>query len=251
MQQKEEKKQKEKIEKEMKEKREEKVKHYELENKEMIAKVYEEAVHYYQKEEKRYREIDNRFEEKEEEYQTKYNCFQVRIPKRRKKQIYEIQKEDTTIKIECEGEVETIQIKEGKERNEGKAIFKRSEKEELEILVKGNKIKSNIVLKERGTYPEYCFYLKTTNLSVVYNEEKEEIEFYHKKKNTLEYVLKAPLMYDGNQEYSEDIWYEIEKRNEDYQITMKANQAWIEDKNRIYPITASQIQNGVALFQVF
>lgn len=237
MQQKEEKKQKEKIEKEMKEKREEKVKHYELENKEMIAKVYEEAVHYYQKEEKRYREIDNRFEEKEEEYQTKYNCFQVRIPKRRKKQIYEIQKEDTTIKIECEGEVETIQIKEGKERNEGKAIFKRSEKEELEILVKGNKIKSNIVLKERGTYPEYCFYLKTTNLSVVYNEEKEEIEFYHKKKNTLEYVLKAPLMYDGNQEYSEDIWYEIEKRNEDYQITMKANQAWIEDKNRIYPIT--------------
>lgn len=237
MQQKEEKKQKEKIEKEMKEKREEKVKHYELENKEMIAKVYEEAVHYYQKEEKRYREIDNRFEEKEEEYQTKYNCFQVRIPKRRKKQIYEIQKEDTTIKIECEGEVETIQIKEGKERNEGKAIFKRNEKEELEILVKGNKIKSNIVLKERGTYPEYCFYLKTTNLSVVYNEEKEEIEFYHKKKNTLEYVLKAPLMYDGNQEYSEDIWYEIEKRNEDYQITMKANQAWIEDKNRIYPIT--------------
>jgi len=237
MQQKEEKKQKEKIEKEMKEKREEKVKHYELENKEMIAKVYEEAVHYYQKEEKRYREIDNRFEAKEEEYQTKYNCFQVRIPKRRKKQIYEIQKEDTTIKIECEGEVETIQIKEGKERNEGKAIFKRNEKEELEILVKGNKIKSNIVLKERGTYPEYCFYLKTTNLRVVYNEEKEEIEFYHKKKNTLEYVLKAPLMYDGNQEYSEDIWYEIEKRNEDYQITMKANQAWIEDKNRIYPIT--------------
>ena len=150
---------------EIKEKRETNVKHYKQKNGEIIAKVYSDAVNYYNKNENRYRQIDNHFKETKTNYQTKYNAFKVKIPKQINRKIYSIEKDDSLIEIDYDTKNNQIEIQKGKEKNESKAIIKQIEENaNLEINLKGNKVKSNIILTKKGSSKNYEFFIKTKNL---------------------------------------------------------------------------------------
>ena len=223
---------------EIKEKRETNVKHYKQKNGEIIAKIYSDSVNYYNKNENRYRQIDNHFKETKTNYQTKYNAFKVKIPKQINRKIYSIEKDDSLIEIDYDTKNNQIEIQKGKEKNESKAIIKQIEENaNLEINLKGNKVKSNIILTKKGSSKNYEFFIKTKNLRLVQNTEKKEIEFYALKDNSLQYIIKKPIMFDANNKISEEIFYEIEEANDGFKLIMKADKTWLESKDRTYPIT--------------
>ena len=86
---------------ELKNKRKEKEKHFRQKDGSVIANFYPEAVNYFNESEQRYRQIDNELIDTEDQqnYKTKYNYFDVYVPKRVKKEFYRIQKDNTSIQF--------------------------------------------------------------------------------------------------------------------------------------------------------
>ena len=227
---------------EIKEKRQENIKHFKQKDGTIIAQIYNDAVNYYQPNQHRYREIDNRFKENETqtEYLNAYNAFHVHVPKNAKDKIYEIEKEDTKITFLFEQNKNLMPKQELQDQiNHSKMVYEDAYPQaDLELHLIGNRIKSNVILKNKEASFQYTFRLHLTNLTAQLSASQQEVEFYSTKNQQLQLILKAPMMFDANQNYSEDICYEIKQESEqEYLLLLKANSEWIQDVCRVFPIT--------------
>ncbi len=138
---------------EIKEKRQPNVKHYRQKDGSIVAKVFNEPVHYFNKGENKYRQIDNGLVESEDKqsYKNKYNDFEVTLKKQPQEEIYKISKDDTEISlsfVDKKNIVLELQNDESKPL-ESKVVYKNAFNDaDVEVILQGQKVKSNVVLNK-------------------------------------------------------------------------------------------------------
>jgi hypothetical protein len=111
---------------------------------------------------------------------------------------------------------------------------------DLRNLTFGENIKEDLILHSYQGYHEFTFFLETDLKAQEQNE--GTILFKDEKGQPVFYVPK-PYMEDSNyndnkgeSERSENVHYEIKKTNGGYLLTVKADQRWLSDSNRKYPV---------------
>ena len=107
---------------------------------------------------------------------------------------------------------------------------------DLEYIIVSNNIKENIIVKEKGENYSYTFEIKLNGLTLCENG-NGELEIVNES-GEKEYFIGAPLMYDSNGAYSESVEYSvIDLGNGKYNFTITADAAWMNDSNRVFPVT--------------
>ena len=112
---------------------------------------------------------------------------------------------------------------------------------DLEYILDRKGIKENIIVKARSDEYRYTFLLRTGDLSVRVSEDDGALELYEAKSGenakTL-FTIPAPFMTDADGARSDDVWYELEESTKGkYTFTVVADNAWINDSYRAFPVT--------------
>ncbi|WP_270563050.1 DNRLRE domain-containing protein [Clostridium beijerinckii] len=107
----------------------------------------------------------------------------------------------------------------------------------LDYLIKGNKVKENIVINEKLENPEFKFNLKVKNL-IPKLDENNVITFYDEKDNNKAvYTINAPYMYDANLEHSNNIKVSLNQTKEGYELVLIPDKEWLNSATVQYPVT--------------
>ena len=108
---------------------------------------------------------------------------------------------------------------------------------DLEYSVQFNRIKENIIVKEKQNNYEFSFLVDIGDLNVRLSEDESRIELVDKHQK-VQYTIPSPIMFDSNNFESTDLGYEIETTKDGKLIfTLKANADWINAKERTFPVT--------------
>ena len=108
---------------------------------------------------------------------------------------------------------------------------------DLEYVIKGANIKENIIVKAKANNYSYSFTLSLNNLVATLNE-KNEIVISDSSTAEVVYLIPAPIMWDANDVYSESIDVTLSNNgNGKYTLTISPDHNWMDDANRVYPIT--------------
>ena len=108
---------------------------------------------------------------------------------------------------------------------------------DLEYVIKGANIKENIIVKAKASNYSYSFTLSLNNLVAVLNE-KNEIVISDSSTSEVVYLIPAPVMWDANNAYSDDITVSLtDNNNSKYTLTITADSDWMNASERNYPIT--------------
>ena len=111
------------------------------------------------------------------------------------------------------------------------------ENTDLEYIVSGNRIKENIIVKEKSDSYVYEFDMKLNKLTAE-TASDGTIVLKDEKSGESAFVIDLPYMYDKNGETSNAVAYSLEKiKNKEYRITVTADGAWMNDESRAYPVT--------------
>ncbi|MGK4096203.1 DNRLRE domain-containing protein [Bacillus altitudinis] len=102
-------------------------------------------------------------------------------------------------------------------------------------------IKEDIVLKRYDGYNSFTFKIKTDLTGEI--EEDGSIRFFDQKKQTIFQVPK-PFMTDSNLDEksgevarSEDVSFELQKEDDGYLLRVTADEKWLKDPERVYPVS--------------
>lgn len=106
---------------------------------------------------------------------------------------------------------------------------------EIQYVTMNDRIKENIIVKERQDKYEYNFALNIGDLSV---EEGDNNDLLLKDGETGEtmFIIPAPYMYDANHSYSDKVSYEIEVNDSELAIKVVADSEFINEENRAFPV---------------
>ena len=108
---------------------------------------------------------------------------------------------------------------------------------DIEYVMSGNDIKENIIVKDRADSYVYAFSLSLDGLNAVLDE-NGAIYLNDTDTEETKYVIPAPYMYDNNDIYSEEVYYElIHVGGDKYLLTVTADEEWINDEEREFPVT--------------
>jgi hypothetical protein len=107
----------------------------------------------------------------------------------------------------------------------------------LEYIISGNRIKENIIIKEKSDSYVYEFDMKLNKLTAEIASDGT-IVLKDEKSGESVFVIDLPYMYDANGEISDAVTYSLEKiKNKEYRITVTADSAWMNDESRAFPVT--------------
>ena len=118
------------------------------------------------------------------------------------------------------------------------------ENTDIKYVLDGNNVKENIIVKAKTDSYEYAFQLNLTGLTaeldqgggVLIRDAKTEEE---------KYTIPAPFMYDGNNEYSYDVHYELNSvAKGKYTLKVIASEEWISSEDRKFPVTIDPTIQG-------
>lgn len=109
-------------------------------------------------------------------------------------------------------------------------------KVDLQYVLEGDRIKENIILKEKTESPNVTFNFKVKNLVPKLNKDNT-ISFYDSKDNSKKvFEFQAPFMIDDNGEQSTAVKLELTESKGEYNLTIKPDSSWISDSRRKFPI---------------
>ncbi len=237
--------------------RDEYTKHFIMSDGSRRAVRYSQAVHY--RENGKWTDIDNtlEYDNKNDEYTNKSNSFDVKFKENfSDDDFFSIENEGYTLSWEyvdnglnkyfVDGEVEEIpepqdNVEKFTRKHNGNIRYNNFEKNcELEYVVTGNGVKENIILNKKTDKNEFSFNVTAEGLTLVKNTdgsisanstEGEEI-FY----------IPAPFMYDSKNIYSFDVSYTLTQKDSGaYTITVTADDEWLADSERVYPVTIDPV----------
>lgn len=108
---------------------------------------------------------------------------------------------------------------------------------DLEYVLHSNNIKENIVINDICDNYSYTFKLKLNNLSAALGKDNV-IYLCDMSTGRCVYTIPAPYMYDAGGDVSYDVTYKLkETENGIYQLTITANDQWINKDGRKFPVT--------------
>lgn len=106
---------------------------------------------------------------------------------------------------------------------------------DLDYTISGNDVKENIVLSHKNTINTFKYRLTTNGLFAKLSETDGSILLINESGEEC-YIIDAPFMYDSIGEISDKVFYELELVDSYYIITVKADESWLNDSSRVYPI---------------
>jgi len=110
---------------------------------------------------------------------------------------------------------------------------------DLDYSVTSTGLKENIVINSKQSSYDYSFDINADNLNLELKD--NVISAYDNKTNEMIYEIPAPFMYDAANEFSTDVNYTLTKKGSGYQLTISADQGWINSDVRQFPVTIDPI----------
>ena len=108
---------------------------------------------------------------------------------------------------------------------------------DLEYVVNSCNIKENIIVKERADSYSYTFEIQLNNLEAVLCEDGS-VAISDPDTDEVVYTIPKGYMFDANGEYSDAVTYAlIDGGNGKYALTVAADNEWINDEGRAFPVT--------------
>jgi hypothetical protein len=109
---------------------------------------------------------------------------------------------------------------------------------DLQFLPHSDGLKENIILKSSSSPNVFNFTLTLKGLSPVAQDDGT-ITLKDAKSGEEKFILPKPFMYDSNEEYSEAVTMKLEqtKNPNVYSVVVTADQNWLNDKKRAFPVT--------------
>ena len=239
-------------------KREKNTKHFRLKNGNYRAVIYDHPVHKYDEESGRFVDIPTDYGETENDYEAEFENYKVKFPKKDgKRRFITVNKGDKRFSwryaFEKEGERNTRasahlhSVNKNKWDNERAHIKyeKIDGKSDLEYSVNDGGIKESIILSECPENSVFSFEIKMHGLVPRLSENKKRVELVSDKAEfetaEAEMVIPEPNMIDNNGAYSEELHYEIRKTENGTFLDVVANNAWLADPDRVYPVTVDPV----------
>lgn len=106
----------------------------------------------------------------------------------------------------------------------------------MELQLKSDFIKENIIIKQPVEDINFTYKLYTKNLKAYVTKEKEIIFKDAKSKEDI-FTMEIPYMIDAKGEISKDINIElINEKNNTHKLVIKPSKEWLNDSNRAYPV---------------
>ncbi len=107
---------------------------------------------------------------------------------------------------------------------------------DIEYILDSNDIKEKIIIKSHQSSYEYSFRLSVKNLVPVLNQ-TGEIVFLDSESTEEEYHIPTPYMFDCSCNISYEVYYRLNEDEYGFIVTVVANTEWINDSDRVFPIT--------------
>lgn len=108
---------------------------------------------------------------------------------------------------------------------------------DLEYVIRGSDIKENIIVKERSDSYSYAFTMSLNNMTAVLDD-GGHIVISDSSDDSVVYVIPAPVMWDAAGCVSNSVYITLENHgNGKYTLTVIADRDWINDGERVFPIT--------------
>ncbi len=105
----------------------------------------------------------------------------------------------------------------------------------LQYYVGPDSIKENIIIKSKTDKPVYTFSLKADGLKAELKADRSIL--FMALDGSLAFKMNAPYMFDGKGVRSESVLVTLEKTDSGYRITFSPDKVWLNDKDRVYPVT--------------
>lgn len=216
------------------------------------SEVMLEPIHYKDGEE--WKEIDNTIvpSSNGKEVENKQNKYKVKFPKNPVKDgytqlfSYKVLKKEITFGIDqdsknVKGHNKANNVQHSSKGNKVSynGLFKDVN---FDYVVEGSKVKENIVLNSYQGKNTFEFHIKGNGIS---GKKREDgiIEFTDSKTGEFLFLIQRPYMFDSSGEegtegaLSHDVYQDITKVDDGYLLTVKADEKYLTDPNRVYPVT--------------
>ncbi|MCI8611578.1 MAG: RHS repeat-associated core domain-containing protein [Clostridiales bacterium] len=103
--------------------------------------------------------------------------------------------------------------------------------------VTGDRVKEDIVIRERADSYRYGFLLDTIGLKMQFQEAERILTFSSLETGEEVFMIPAPFMTDGAGNRSDDVYYEVRPVNEaQTALTIIPDSAWIDENDRVFPV---------------
>ncbi len=233
-------------------KRSENTKHFRLKNGHYMAAVYDKPVHFKDPKSGEFKDLADRFREKEDCYEADTGRFKSRFPKKEGKAKF--------VTVERDGmSVSWRYLPKNTKRKNPEAMISRREKKnltellsfprlryekedtqtDLEYGISDIGIKENIILSKCPKDPIFRFELKTEGVKAVLTDDKKSVNLFENNaaSGTPVFVIPPITLFDATGLQSDDAYYELTESDGMTVLSVCVNPEWLFAPERLYPVT--------------
>ncbi len=199
-------------------------------------------------------DIDNSLSDSNEEksmVENKSNAFKIKFSKKAtKNKLAQLKINNSNIKwsLQNSNKVEAIKVITKGTKETGKTSLKNIssgtvkyenilDNIDIEYNVVSDKIKENIILKDKSSINQELSFEYDTNGLQAEKTEDGKVIFYKDNKENIVFYLDVPYMYDAKDEISGAIDIELINEKNKQIVKVKPNKEWLESEERQYPVT--------------
>ena len=215
-------------------KRKEREKHFLKDNGVIVANVYEEDIHFLKN--GKYEEIDNTLVDEGDYYTNKSNAYKVCFAKVSGDELIEVRIGENYIKTSLIHSNATSVEEIFTNSNLRKKIRYSNVLEGIDLIynVEPNKVKENVILKDKNANLEKLEFLIETNMEL----ELINGKIHSKKEGRTYFKFDLPYMFDDDYKINDNVNYELTKIEDTrYKLKIKVDKDWLKDDQTKYPVT--------------
>lgn len=202
------------------------------------------AKHYFDKSSNEYKKINNKLEDKGEFLENKANSFKARFNKKLSNgKIYELEKENSKVSLLLSNiehnDCCTIENCNCDSDTHSEVLVKNvAENVDIQYIVEPDRVKENIIVKQKQDNYIFDFNISIDNLEPKLSSDGKRLELKNKTTNEIDYTIPTPFMFDNNQVYCNDVYYEIGQETDSI-LTLKVvvSEEFMNAEDRAYPVT--------------
>jgi len=216
---------------ELKNLRKEREKHFLQEDGTIVAKVYNDDIHF--KKDGEYQEIDNTLVKEKEYYINKNNDYKVYFKNTSDTELMEIQEGEHYLNINL---LDSNNVPVKKQENISKLTSSIKYENilngiDLEYKVLPTKVKENIIINNKESVVDKLNFIVDTDLSLIKNNNGSISALYE---NKTIFNIETPYMIDSNNNTNTNLYYQIIEDNNKYKLELILDKEWLN--NALYPV---------------
>lgn len=208
-------------------------KHFLQKNGNIIAKIFNDDVHFMK--EGYYEEIDNSLLNHEGYYYNKNNSYKVFFKEVSNIDIFKMKIDNHYINIDIKNtNLVNIKLKNNDSKLYTKAIYENLFNNiDLVYDIMPKKVKENIIIKSEEDLIEKISFSIRTDLTLIYGKDKNILALDG---NKCVFEFETPYVIDSNGKILNNIYYELVKKVDSYELNLVLNKEYLINNNLKYPI---------------